>query len=106
MAGNVHPVVAEISSSVNNDVQAPGPAATREILSYFLRHPSAADSLTGIARWRLLDEVVRQSLQTTEAALNWLISAGYLNEETRLGTERIFKLNPVRRRDAEEFLQK
>lgn len=106
MASGMQCTVAEISLEVDKDVQPSGPPATREILSYFLRHPSAADSLTGVARWRLLEETVRQSLQTTEAALNWLISEGYLNEESRLGTGRIFQLNLERRREAEEFLQK
>lgn len=75
------------------------------ILGYFLRHPDAADSLTEIARWRLMEEVVRHSVETTEAALNWLISEGYLREESRVGTERIFQLIPERREDAETFLR-
>lgn len=90
---------------MDNDVQEPGPPATREILSYFLRHPAAADSLRGVARWRLMEEAVRQSLETTETALNWLITEGYLTEESRLGTGRIFQLNPERRKEAEEFLE-
>lgn len=91
---------------MDKDVQEAAVPATREILSYFLRHPSAADSLTGIARWRLMEEAVRQSVETTETALNWLISEGYLNEESRVGTERIFQLNTARLKDAEDFLRK
>jgi hypothetical protein len=89
---------------VDKVVKDPGVPATREILSYFLRHPAAADSLTGIARWRLMEETVRQTLESTETALRWLISEGYLSEESRLGSERIYQLNPERREQAEQFL--
>ena len=40
-----------------------------EILSYFLRNPLAADTLEGVARWRLLDEVVYRKVEETRAAL-------------------------------------
>jgi len=79
--------------------------AVEEILSYFLRNPEAADTLTEIARWRLMRETVRRSVETTEKALNWLISEGYVRQETRAGTERIFQLNPARLTDAESFLK-
>jgi len=77
----------------------------KEILNYFLRNPEAADSLTGIARWRLMEEVVRRSVEGTESAVNWLIAQGYL-VEVGMGTERIFKLNPQKLEDAKGFLAK
>jgi hypothetical protein len=94
------------SGDVHSDPKDPSLPVAREILSYFLRNPNAADSLTEIARWRLMQEMVRRSVETTEAALNWLVSEGYVREETRRGTERIFQFNPARREDAESFLQK
>jgi hypothetical protein len=33
---------------------------TKQIVSYFLRNPNAADTLEGIARWRLLEERIHQ----------------------------------------------
>ncbi|MGA2275960.1 MAG: hypothetical protein ABSG00_00025 [Terracidiphilus sp.] len=77
----------------------------KEILSYFLRNPEAADSLTELARWRLMEERVRRSVESTEAALNWLIDEGYVQREARLGTESLFRLNPDRRQDAESLLE-
>jgi hypothetical protein len=91
---------------VPTDPQTPDEAVAREILSYFLRHPEAADSLTGIARWRLMQETVRHSVEQTSAALSWLIAAGYMREETRVATGQIFQLNPERRAAAEDFLRK
>ena len=80
-------------------------SVAREILSYFLRHPDTADSLVGIARWRLMQENVRQSVERTEEALQWLLAAGYMREETRVATGRIFRLNVERREAAARFLR-
>ena len=77
----------------------------RDILRYFLRNPEAVDSMTEIARWRLMQETVRRCVEDTQAALNWLIEEGYMREETRAGTERLFLLNPERRADAESFVE-
>jgi DNA-binding NtrC family response regulator len=65
----------------------------RQILSYFLRNPRAADSLEGIARWRLLDEMVHRSLEETEEALSWLVAKGYLEEISTLSSSKVFRLN-------------
>jgi hypothetical protein len=75
-------------------------------LDYFLRNPAAIDSLTGIARWRLMEEFVQRSLETTQSALEWLVEAGYITEVTRLGSERMFQLNSNKREAAESFVGK
>lgn len=66
-----------------------------EILSYFARNPQAADSLEGIARWRLLDEIIDRKLNETQAALDWLVDHGLL-EKAEAGRKAIFRLNPER----------
>src|SRR5260370_20738736 len=65
-----------------------------QILSYFVRNQKAADSLEGVTRWRLLEEQVHRTLQQTEAAINWLVAEGFLQEVQRAGQVRIFRLNP------------
>ncbi|HUK47759.1 MAG TPA: hypothetical protein VLW06_09210 [Terriglobales bacterium] len=97
-------LLAELSCDVHSDPKDPNWPAAREILAYFLRNPDAADSLVELARWRLMEEAVRRSVEKTEAALNWLIQHGYVREETRMGTERIFQLNPARRAEAERLM--
>lgn len=77
----------------------------KDILRYFLRNPQAVDSLTEIARWRLMQETVRRCVEDTQVALRWLIEEGYMREETRVGTESLFQLNPARREDAEIFVE-
>lgn len=77
----------------------------KQVLSYFLRNPRAADSLEGIARWRLLEEQIENSLRKTEAALDWLVREGYLEEFKAGASERSFRLNPARSSDAIHFLE-
>ena len=80
-------------------------AVAQQILSYFLRNPDVADSLTELARWRLMEERIRLSVENTQAALNWLVAQGYLQQEARVGTESLFRLNPARLQDAESLLK-
>ena len=79
----------------------------KQVLGYFVRNPKTADTLEGIARWRLLEERVQKSLLQTEAAIDWLVGQGYLEEVTVAGSkETIFRLNPERRSDAVRLLAK
>ena len=64
-----------------------------------------ADTLEGIARWRLLRERVRISVRETEAALRWLVEHGFIEELCPMGLrDSIFRLNPKRLKDAKQFL--
>ncbi|MGA3132241.1 MAG: hypothetical protein ABSD59_15650 [Terracidiphilus sp.] len=79
-------------------------AVAKDILRYFLRNPEAVDSLTEIARWRLMQEMVQRSVEETREALTWLTEEGYLREEKRAGTESLFQLNRARLNEAAEFV--
>jgi hypothetical protein len=79
-------------------------AMAREILRYFVRNPQAADSLEGVARWRLMDEVIRRKLDETQAALEWLVVEGYLNTSVSPGGTVTFSLNPTPAKDIQQFL--
>ncbi len=81
-------------------------AVAKQILSYFLRNPDGADSLIELARWRLMEERVRITIEETQAALAWLVEEGYVQREERVGTESLFHLNPARAQDAETLLSK
>jgi hypothetical protein len=76
----------------------------REILRYFVRNPQAADSLEGVARWRLMDEVIRRKLDETEAALKWLVAEGYLTSSISPGGTATFSLNPRPAKNIRQFL--
>jgi len=77
----------------------------RQILSYFVRNPNAADTLEGITRWRLLEEHLHRSLQETESALAWLVAQGFLDEVKTTGAPPLFRLRPERRADVLSFVE-
>jgi hypothetical protein len=87
------------------DRKAPNVPIAKEILRYFLRNPEAADSLRELSRWRLMEERIHRSVQNTREAVDWLISQGYLREETRIGTDSLYLFNSARRAEAESFLK-
>jgi len=82
------------------------PVRAREILEYFVRHPQAADSVEGIARWRLLEGTVQRSVEETNRMLGWLVAQGFLVKEVVTGSGGIFCLNREKAAAAEEFLAK
>lgn len=76
----------------------------REILGYFLRNPRAADTLEGVARWRLIEETIHRGVEETKGALAWLVSQGFLQDTSTVGSGRVFYLNMKKRADAEHFV--
>jgi hypothetical protein len=77
----------------------------QQIVSYFLRNPETADTLEGIARWRLLDERIHESVRMTERALRSLVRKGLL-VETAAATGTLYRLNETKRGTAEEFISR
>jgi hypothetical protein len=82
----------------------PDPQTMKQILGYFVRNPQAADSLEGVARWRLLDEIVRRKVRDSQMALEWLVDKGFLRKTVVADMEPIFSLNPARAAEAAQFL--
>ena len=83
----------------------PDPGVVRQILGYFVQNRKAADTLEGIARWRLLQEEVRRSAQQTEKALGWLVDRGLIEKVMPTGSAvPVFRLNAERRADVVRFL--
>jgi hypothetical protein len=80
------------------------PRLAKTILSYYVKHPLAADTTEGLARWRLLEEYVEKTTRETEQALEWLVREGYLSVRTGPGNRSVFTLNADRRLDAATFV--
>jgi hypothetical protein len=80
------------------------PEIARQVLSYFVRNTQAVDTLEGIARWRLLEEKLQTSLRQTDAAITWLVEQGYLEVVQPVGSVRLYRLDPLRQKDALHFL--
>jgi hypothetical protein len=81
-------------------------ATVHDILGYFVRSPQAADTLEGIARWRLLDAYITRKVEETQCALDWLVAEGYLLETRTAGAGLIYSLNPDRADAARDFLSR
>ena len=77
---------------------------TKQVLRYFLRNPQSADSLEGVARWRLLEERIHHTLVETQSALEQLVAEKYLRVVSISGSEHIYTLNTAKRKEAEEFV--
>ena len=80
------------------------PELVETVLSYFIRHPQAADSLEGIARWRLLDESVRHTVTATREALDWLVARGVLQQVRGPGLQPVFSFVSAKKEEAEQLL--
>ncbi|MES1245552.1 MAG: hypothetical protein ABUT39_28360 [Acidobacteriota bacterium] len=80
------------------------PQSTREVLGYFLRNPRTADTLEGITRWRLLEEVVQRTTEETGKAIAWLVSAGLLRRRLVPGGAPTYRLPAERKSEAERLL--
>ena len=55
-------------------------AVAREIRHYLERHPEAADTVEGIARWWLMQQRFQQALGTVQQALDRLVAAGVVKK--------------------------
>jgi hypothetical protein len=80
------------------------PPYAREILDYFLHNQKAAVDVEDMARWRLLEWMVRHTLEQTDDALRWLAEKGFLIE-SRTHPRSIFSFNEERAPDAKRFLR-
>ena len=77
----------------------------RDVLRYFTRNPQAADTVEGVARWRLVDEAIYQNLEQVGKAVAWLVSRGLLIEESTSPSTLIVRLNKQQLGQIEQFLQ-
>lgn len=80
------------------------PKRAVEILRYFLRNPEAADSLEGVARWRLPQELMRQQVEEIHDALCWLSAKGFLLVRPVRGSYPLFSLHRERTTEAKKFI--
>jgi hypothetical protein len=76
-------------------------SVAREIMSYFLDHPEATDSLEGIARWRLMLRQIDRTVEETAVALRVLIKDELIEEVSSQSGPSLYRLNPGKRTEAE-----
>lgn len=79
-------------------------AAVHDVVRYFVEHPESADSLEGIARWRLLERRLQETVHDTALAVDWLVGRGYLQQIDTPGGRRLYRLCAERLTDATRLL--
>jgi hypothetical protein len=82
------------------------PVRAKEVLDHFFRNPQAADTLEGVARWRLLRDRVHRGVEETAEALEWLVAEGFLNETPTTYSKPVYSLNPKAIAEAERLLRR
>jgi hypothetical protein len=81
------------------------PRCAAEILQYYLAHPGSADTLEGLAGWRLLEDFVRRRVTDTDQAVQWLVEQGYLQKiGGTAATPDLYCLNRGKQREAERLI--
>ena len=83
----------------------PPPRLAKDLLSYYLKHPTTVETTEGLARWRLLEEYVERTIRETEQAIHWLVERGFLREVVRPGGRSVYVINPDRRDQAEALVE-
>jgi len=68
-----------------------------QILNYLLDHPSAEDTLEGIAQWWLLEQRIRTALSEVRVALNGLVAEKLLLASQRTDRQTHYRLNPKKK---------
>jgi hypothetical protein len=77
----------------------------REILKHYLENPHTADTLEGIATWRLIEDIVRARVREIDEALEWLVSQGYLKRSASRGAAPpLYTLNDERRAEGQRLI--
>jgi uncharacterized membrane protein len=79
-------------------------AAVADVIRYFVEHPEAADSLEGIARWRILERKLHETVHETAVAVDWLVGRGVLQQIDTPGGRQLYRLPSDRLGDAERLL--
>ncbi len=76
----------------------------KDILRHYLRNPQVVDSLEGVARWRLLDERIHETVAEVQKALEWLVDQGFLERKTYSAARSLFCFTPGQESRAKSFV--
>ena len=88
----------------SDEIFEPVPAMAPQVLECFVRNPQVVDSLEGIARFRIQQQTIKQTVEQVELALDWLVQQGFVLEEQTIGVSPMFRLNRERASEAEHFV--
>jgi hypothetical protein len=75
-----------------------------EILRYVVDHPQAKDTISGIEKWWLAQNISRETKRRLEDSLNLLVSKGWLIGRSSPQADTIYSLNENCLPEINEFL--
>ena len=76
------------------------------VLTYLVDHPSASDSLQGIAEWWLLEQSIATGLKTVHTALQHLIEMKFIIARKRADSEETYCVNTDKLSDINLWLHR
>jgi hypothetical protein len=79
--------------------------AIQEILRYLLDHPDAVDTMEGIMKWWLPEDVASSGKDTIKGALDTLVSSGWVIETSRRTLPCLYGLTKGRQSEIAGFLE-
>lgn len=80
------------------------PRLARDLLRLYLTNPTMVETIEGLARWRLAEQLIEQTIRETQQALEWLVGRGFLREISGRRGRTVFMMNPDRREDAQQWV--
>jgi hypothetical protein len=70
-----------------------------------VKNPGTVDTVEGLARWRLLEDLVQRRVDETGEALRWLVEQGFLETVSgRPGVPTLYRLNAERTVEAKRLI--
>jgi hypothetical protein len=75
------------------------------VLDYLLKHPSAQDTLQGIAEWWILRDEIDRQVEKVAGVLDSLVSKGLLTVGKTSGTAGYYRLNTEKLPEIQSLLQ-
>ena len=76
----------------------------RAILRYFVTHPTAKDTLEGVARWWLARERIDRTVDEVAQSLSILLARGLIIERHGNAVRPYYQVNGAKRKEITEFL--
>ena len=78
----------------------------KDILRYLITHPSAKDTVNGIEKWWLPQNIGREGKRQIIESLNLLVGRGWLLARRSLQSGTVYSLNESALVEIKEYLEK
>ena len=77
----------------------------RQILRYLVEHPDAKDTVDGVIKWWLSEDLAGRGRKTVQEGLDMLVSKGWLTRRDVTSSEKIYGVMKDRLGEIKKFLR-